>query len=142
MKRKRKTSKQYIVFALGFLGILMCVLIIGKYLSRARAKEIMADAFNGEEYLSNVYLTSSKNGEITFLYKNAEYTFEGELEQEYVGIADLEFADGKIQKVYIKASLKDGVLCSYENDWICFDDGVKRVREVELPIYQKLVCRF
>lgn len=138
MKRKRKTSKQYIVFALGFLGILMCVLIIGKYLSRARAKEIMADAFNGEEYLSNVYLTSSKNGEITFLYKNAEYTFEGELEQEYVGIADLEFADGKIQKVYTKATLKDGVLCSYENDWICFDDGVKRVREVELPIYQKL----
>ena len=86
--------------------------------------------------LNNAYIISTKDKKIVFLYDYKTYEVDGNLAEEYSGIADIHIDGEKISKVAIKPEHIDGILQSYTENEIVLKEkgGVKK--DTTLPIYQ------
>ena len=86
--------------------------------------------------LKNAYIISNENEKLTFLYDYKTYEVDGNLEQEYTGVADVHINGEKISKVSTKPNGVEGILQSYtEGEIVLKDHGAER-KNIALPIYQ------
>ena len=128
------------------LVVAVCLLatgiIVSQLVKRTSSEEgspwfVVESAESGQPItLSNVYLISSENGQVVFVYENETYNIEAKLEESYSGVGDLVFEDGKIKKVFVKPDSITGVLQSYTKNTITFKDNGERKRNENIPIYK------
>ncbi len=86
--------------------------------------------------LKNAYIISNENEKLTFLYDYKTYEVDGNLAQEYTGVADVHINGEKISKVSTKPNGVEGILQSYtEGEIVLKDHGAER-KNIALPIYQ------
>lgn len=86
--------------------------------------------------LENAYIISNAGEKLTFLYDYKTYEVEGQMSQEYDGIADIHIDGEHVSKISIKPDSIKGVLQSYtEGELVLKEHGVER-KNTSLPIYQ------
>lgn len=128
-----------VVFSLGLTAIIITGLIDdadGKESKYWFFEESMQTGKQVE--LKNVYIHSSENGEIKFLYDNVTYVIPGKLKEEYMGVADIVIEGEKISKVRIKPNFTTGTLCSYDDTTVQVSgDELKNLNKSQgIPVYK------
>lgn len=86
--------------------------------------------------LKNAYIISNENEKLTFLYDYKTYEVEGNLAQEYIGIADVHIDGEKISKISAKSNGIEGILQAYTDGEIILKEHGAERKDIALPIYQ------
>ncbi len=71
-----------------------------------------------EILLENVYITDCSDGKIFFLYDGQACSLDGNMEENYTGIADIKIENQVIQKIYLKRDYIEGTLLGYQKQQI------------------------
>lgn len=116
-RMKRPNAMKWLVIgilALTILSVVLTVLVLKSHEVPIESKPPTPKI----ETLSNVYITSCDNKEITFLYEGNTYTKKGTLETPFTGVADIVLKKGKVARVFQKTDYITGRLLSYDSNRI------------------------
>lgn len=86
--------------------------------------------------LNDAFVVSDGSGKISFLYDYTAYEVDGDLEEAFVGVANILVDGDKISKVSIKPDMIEETLCSYTENSISLENIGEMSRNGSLPIYQ------
>ena len=111
---KKKFKSKFPILAIA-AAVAACLILTGIILARQLASDatkMLADS----DFLQNAYITSTDDGKICFLCDGESYEYDGVLSDDYTGIADIAFENGKMIKIYTKSTSVSGTLLSYTED--------------------------
>lgn len=129
----KKQKKQFIPVVVLCTIVIICIILTGMIVANMLTTK--ADVMEGTYTLRNVYVTGAANGKVTFCYEGKQYEFDGNLKENYSGIADVKVEDGAIRKMYTKSDYVMGVLNAYSADQMDIGDLGTVERNEELPVY-------
>lgn len=125
MKEKWRYKKLFylmlmiVVFSLGITAIIFSGMIGETDASEEKYWFFEESLQTGKTVeLQNVYVYGNADNKIEFLYDNINYTISGQLQQSFLGVADIVVDGDKIAKVRIKPETTTGVLHSYNDNAI------------------------
>lgn len=123
---------------MGMTGIIVIIVVIsviltGIILVSYLAKTAMAK--NDDKVLKNSYITVVDPGVITIYCKGNIYEYQGVLEEDFTGVADVVISDGKIQKIYAKPDCINGILLSYDDKIIEVQGYGELPQGDDIPVY-------
>lgn len=125
------------VISLIFTGIILSKLIKDTSGNEQRTWFFEESIQTGQPVvLKNAYIISNIEDTITFLYDYKTYEVDGNMAQEYIGIADIHIDGESVAKIAIKPEFIEGILQSYtEGEVVLKDHGIEQ-KNTSLPIYQ------
>lgn len=88
-----------------------------------------------DQTYENVYILSSANDKIIFLYQGVYYETTGSLKKNYTGVANIIVEDNKIRKIQIKEDKVTGKLLSCSESEIEIEKYGSFDRKKNLPVY-------
>lgn len=139
MRGKRIT---YVILLLTIISLICTGLIVVNYLKDTSGENTRLWFFEesiqtGQPVvLKNVYIISNENDTLKFLYDYKTYEVQGELVNEYKGLADIHVNGERIVKVSAKPDTVEGILQSYTESEITLKDHGTERKNLALPIYQ------
>lgn len=123
---------------MGITGIILIIVIISVILTGVILFSYLSKNVFGKEddkVLYNAYITTLQEGTVTIYCEGSVYEYEGVMEEDFTGIADVVIADGKIQKIYAKPDMIDGILLSYRDAVIEVQGYGELPRQEKVPVY-------
>lgn len=133
---------EYIKWAATIVVVLLAVAVIAAAVTHSRRAGGTADTGKPEGapkelegLIENAYILSSEGDSVTVHFAGEEYTLKGRLESAYVGVADLEVADGRILQVSAKTAAIEGTLDRYTEELVQISGYEELLYSGELPVY-------
>ena len=139
LKRKKITL---VILLLTIISLICTGLIVANLIKDTSGKETRLWFFEesvqtGQPVvLKNAYIISNHNDKLTFLYDYKTYEVDGNLSQNYTGVADIHIDGEKIVKVSAKPDVIEGILQSYTEGEITLKEHGTERKNISLPIYQ------
>ena len=125
-----------VIFSLGLTAIILAGLIDDADGKEAKHWFFEESIQTGRPVeLKNVYVFSNANNKLEFIYDDMAYSIDGQLEDEYIGVADIVVNGERIEKIRIKPDCETGVLNSYDMETIC----IERDELSSMPITEDVV---
>lgn len=86
--------------------------------------------------LEDAFILSNDDGQLSFLYDYKTYTVDGNLPENYFGVANIQVDGAKISKISIKPDFIEDVLVSYTENTIHLKEVSELARNTTIPIYR------
>lgn len=132
MKKHKPMGMTGIILIIVVISVILTGIILISYL----AKNVFVEKSEKDgKILENAYLTASEQGTITIYCDGGIYQYEGILEENFTGVADVEISDEKIQKIYAKPDCINGILLSYTDTVIEVQGYGALPRGADIPVY-------
>ena len=147
MKESRNGKKLFylmlliVVFSLGLTAIIVTGLIDDADGKESKYWFFEESIQTGKPVeLKNVYMYKNADEKLEFLYKNVTYLIEGNISQEFVGIADIVVEGDKISKIRIKPDVTIGTLSSYNEEQleVRAETVSTLIKQENIPVYKVL----
>lgn len=129
MKKRRPMGMTGMILIIIVVSVILTGIILVSYLAKN------AVAKNDDKILENAYLTVSEPGTITLYCDGSIYEYEGILEEDFTGVADVVISNEKIQKIYAKPDCIDGILISYTDTVIEVQGFGELPKGEDVPVY-------
>lgn len=134
-KGKKPNYLMLIILIAIVISVIITVLIAWKLVAKKADKQENYPTEMENALLENAYILSSNSEKVQYLYQNEEYTMDGNLNEEYAGVADIEIQAGRIHKIYAKPDAVKGIIESYTDEQMEIQDyGILSKRE-NVPVY-------
>ena len=144
MKESRNGKKLFylmlliVVFSLGLTAIIVTGLIDDADGKESKYWFFEESIQTGKPVeLKNVYMYKNADEKLEFLYKNVTYLIEGNISQEFVGIADIVVEGDKISKIRINPDVTIGTLSSYNEEQleVQAETVSTLIKQENIPVY-------
>ena len=129
MKKHKPMGMTGMILIIVVISVILTGIILVSYL----AKKTVAK--NEDQVLENAYVTVSEPGTITIYGNGSIYEYEGILEEDFTGVADVVISHNKIQKIYAKPDCINGILLSYTDTVIEVQGYGELPRGKDVPVY-------